>query len=238
MVLSSITAGAGPLATVVAALVTAVATVFLWRVTRVLAVETKRMADASAQPQVVVSIEPNQWTTMYADIIVANTGNAAAFDIVVNFDPPVERDETQAERPFPLERVSLLRPGQQITSFLSSFEPVINRAYTVTVSWKRDPQGNERESLSYQLDMSEFDGRGHLGAVNALNQIADEVKKMREDWRPVAQGSRKLSADVFSSGDRLHQQRQHQRYRRQRAREQAASATVPISRETDDQAQD
>lgn len=44
-----------------AALLTAVATFFLWRVTRLLADETKRMVDASVQPHVVVTLEPNSW---------------------------------------------------------------------------------------------------------------------------------------------------------------------------------
>ena len=42
-------------------LVTAVATLFLWRVTKLLAVETKRMAEASAQPHVVATLDPNRW---------------------------------------------------------------------------------------------------------------------------------------------------------------------------------
>ena len=59
-----------------AALLTAVATFFLWRVTRLLADETKRMVDASVQPHVVVTLEPNSWAAFYFDINIANTGNA------------------------------------------------------------------------------------------------------------------------------------------------------------------
>lgn len=230
--LVNVVEGAGAVATVVGTLVTAIATVFLWRVTKVLAVETRRMAEASARPQVVVNIEPNQWAMQYADIVVANTGNASAFDIRVEFSPPIEREASEQAKPFPLERVSLLKPGQRIVSFLSSFEPIIDKAYTATVTWKRDPSGDERESLSYVIDLAELDGQGHLGAASPMTQIADEMKKMREDWRPVAQGSKRLAADVYSSGDRLHQRRQHQRYRRQVMRERAAEAVAPPDVET------
>lgn len=226
---------AGAIATVVGTLVTAVATVFLWRVTRVLAIETRRMAEASAQPQVVVSIDSNQWAMMYADITVANTGNATAFDITVAFDPPIEREALEAERPFPLEKISLLKPGQQITSFLSAFEPIINKAFTATVTWKRDPNDQTRQSLSYQIDLAEIDGRGHLGASSPMTQIADQVKKIREDWQPVARGSRKLSADVFTSGDRLRERRNHLRYRRRALRERAEKIEGAPHSDGDDQ---
>lgn len=237
-ILSSLVTGAGAVATIIGTLVTAVATVFLWRVTKVLAVETRRMADASAQPQVVVSIEPNQWAMMYADITVANTGNATAFDIVVVFDPPIQRENSEAERPFPLERVSLLRPGRKITNFLSSFEPLLNHTYEATVSWKRDPRTDQRQSLTYQINMADFEGRGHLGAASPITQIADEIKKMRDDWRPVTQGQRKISTDVFSSLDRLHQRREHQRYRRRLMREQAAETPPASNSESDDRGEE
>lgn len=70
-----------------AALLTAVATFFLWRVTRLLADETKRMVDASVQPHVVVTLEPNSWAAFYFDINIANTGNAPAYDIEIGFNP-------------------------------------------------------------------------------------------------------------------------------------------------------
>jgi len=38
--------------------VTAVATIFLWRVTRVLAAETTRMVEAGSRPHIVATIEP------------------------------------------------------------------------------------------------------------------------------------------------------------------------------------
>ncbi|KQP48162.1 hypothetical protein ASF31_02140 [Brevundimonas sp. Leaf280] len=199
----------------------------LWLVTRTLAIETKRMAEASAQPQVVVSIEPNQWAINYADIVVANTGNATAFDVLVKFDPEIPRERDTPERPTPLQTVSLLRPGQKLVNFLSSFEPIIDISYTVTVSWKRQPTDPKRETLTYPLNLKEMDGRGSLGAADPMTQIATEVKNIREDWRGVAGGNKKIQADVFTAMDRLHHQRQTRRWMRQMRREQAAQQSVP-----------
>lgn len=207
---------------VLGAVITALATVMLWRVTKVLAVETKRMAEASAQPQVVANIEPNQWAAMYADIVVANTGNATAFDVRVEFDPEIPKEPEMPDRPPPLRTVSLLRPGQKLVSYLTKFQPIIDVSYSVTVSWKRQPADQERETITYPLNLKEMDGRGNLGAADPMTQIATEVKNMRDDLKRVVDGTRHIQADVFTTIDRMHERRDFMRRRRNRLRENAA----------------
>ena len=91
-------------------LVTAVATLFLWRVTKLLAVETKRMAEASAQPHVVATLDPNRWSMRHFDLKVDNTGNATAYDIKVDFTPPLVNGEGRAGgTAVPFKSISLLR---------------------------------------------------------------------------------------------------------------------------------
>lgn len=41
------------------------------------------MVDASAQPHIVVTLEPNPWAAFYFDINIANTGNAPAYNVEV-----------------------------------------------------------------------------------------------------------------------------------------------------------
>jgi len=53
---------------VLGTLVTAVATIFLWRVTSLLAVETQRMAKATSQPHVVATLDPNRWSMRHFDL--------------------------------------------------------------------------------------------------------------------------------------------------------------------------
>ena len=220
--------------TVIGTVVTALATFMLWRVTKVLAVETRRMAEASARPQVVANIEPNQWAMNHADIVVANTGNATAFDVQVEFDPDIPNDPEIRDRPQPLRTVSLLRPGQHLVSYLCSFAHIIDTSRTVTVSWRRDASRPERETISYALNLSEIDGRGSLGALDPVTQIASEIKNIRDDWKRVASGNKKIQADVFTAADRLHHQRQNRRWMRQMRREQAAQQqAVPPSPSTE-----
>jgi formate hydrogenlyase subunit 3/multisubunit Na+/H+ antiporter MnhD subunit len=67
--------------------VTAAATIALGFFTWVLARETKRLSRATAQAHVVATLEPNPWSVKHYDLVVANTGNAAAHDVVVSFTP-------------------------------------------------------------------------------------------------------------------------------------------------------
>lgn len=192
---------------VLAALVTGAASIALVIATLVLAAYTKAMADRASEPFVVASIEPNRWSLMHADIVVANTGSGAAFDIRVSFDPaPAGSDGP------PLKSVSVLRPGQAVRAYLNEFSPLMKRSFKTTVQWRRTP-GGRVESTSYQLDMSAYDGFGHLGASDPLIQIAEQVKKMREDWDSVARGNQRLSIDVYDNDDREAEQAQREAWR-------------------------
>ncbi|MEF9793102.1 hypothetical protein [Escherichia coli] len=103
-----------------AALLTAVATFFLWRVTRLLADETKRMVDASVQPHVVVTLEPNSWAAFYFDINIANTGNAPAYDIEIGFNPPLVNAEHRKNIGIPFSKVSVLKTAIRSTAVFVS----------------------------------------------------------------------------------------------------------------------
>ena len=95
------------------AVVTLLATGALVYFTAVLAKHTKRMADNTARPHVVVTLEPNRWSLMHFDLRVANTGNAAAFDIKATFSPPLPIEKFRHDRRVPLQNITVLRPGQK-----------------------------------------------------------------------------------------------------------------------------
>lgn len=68
-------------ATFAATAVTAMATGVLAWVTWVLARETRRMANATHEPHVVVTLEPSPWSIIHTDLVIQNTGNGTAYDI-------------------------------------------------------------------------------------------------------------------------------------------------------------
>ena len=45
-----------------------------------------------------------------------------------------------------------------------------------------------------------------------MTQIAEQVKKIREDWRPISQGAKKIKTDNYSSSDRDEEQRAHEEW--------------------------
>ena len=195
-------------------LVTAVATLFLWRVTKLLAVETKRMAEASAQPHVVATLDPNRWSMRHFDLKVDNTGNATAYDIKVDFTPPLINGEGRAgAMAVPFENISLLKPGQGMGSYLAEYSIVSKRVYSVRVSWRRSPADSQREENVYTINMADRQGVSDLGGDPLVN-IANDLAKIREDLRSLAQGSKRLKIDAYTAGDRLHERRVAARQRR------------------------
>ena len=70
------------------------------------------MVDASAQPHIVVTLEPNPWAAFYFDINIANTGNAPAYNVEVVFDPPLVNAEHREKSEIPFSKVSVLKNGQ------------------------------------------------------------------------------------------------------------------------------
>lgn len=200
-------------------LVTAVATLFLWRVTKLLAVETKRMAEASAQPHVVASLDPNRWSMRHFDLKVDNTGNATAYDIKVDFTPPLINGEGRAVgMTVPFESISLLKPGQGVSSYLAEYPLVRKRVYSVRVSWRRSFADSRREENVYTINMSDHDGVSDLGGDPML-KIASDLAKMQEDLRSLARGGKRLKVDAYTAGDRLHERRVAARQRRRWAQD-------------------
>jgi len=222
---SSIGNMASTIVTAIGAVVTAVATICLWRVTQTLAVETRRMADMGSQPHVVATLRSNPHSMMHFDLHVDNTGNATAYDIEVSFDPVPAHGfgEDGASDAMPFSQISVLNPGQGLSSYLSEFSQLEGKSFQVTINWKRSAT-SKVETNSYTLNMADQDGVSKVGEDPTI-QIAKHLKKMEENWSPVARGSKRIKVDVFGNVDRLHEQRSLLRQRRQRTRQQHGSST-------------
>ena len=191
---------------IAAGFLTALATIALVAVTIVLARATKRMANASSQPFVTATIEPNIWSMVHCDIVLQNTGNAPAFDVSVTVSPELPQSDLRKDGKPPLQNVSVLRPGQEMKSFLSHANDVLGQVYSIKVTWKRSPNDRSVEGIQYDHHLPKNISR--LGAWSPEIQIADQIKKLREDWRSIASGTRKLAVDSFGKTDRDEERRQ------------------------------
>jgi len=199
--------------------VTAFATLALAILTFVLVIATFRMAAAMARPHVVATIESNQWGISHMDLVLENSGNAPAYDISVKITPAIERSGSKGGVPLPFSKISLMRPGQTLVSFVAEFAAVKDKTYRIEIEWKKHPRSRKVEALSYDLDMRAFDGVSHLGTHSPMIQLAEQIKHMREDWRAVAQGSRRTKVDVFDQDDRDKERRSREEQLAERRRQ-------------------
>ena len=210
-------------------LVTAVATFFLWRVTKTLARETTRMAEASAQPHVVATLSPNRWSMIHFDLHIDNTGNATAYDVVLAFDPPLQSGEGRGALGVPFQKVSVLKPGQGISSYLCEYNVLKGKSFRVSISWKRTAASDERQHNQYNLSMADHDDVSRLGNEPIL-EIAKHMGKLEAGLSKVTRGARRAEIDVFTGTDRLHERRVNERRRRQwKQRQEGAKASPPES---------
>lgn len=208
-------------------IVTAIATFFLWRVTKLLAIETERMAKATAQPHIVATLDPNRWSMRHFDINVSNTGNATAYDIHISFDPPLENGEARTGvQEIPLRKISVLKPGQGMSSYLCEFNLLQEKRFTVTISWKQLAGAPAREENTYDFDMADHDGISRLGD-DPVVEIATHLKHLDESLSPLARGQRRLQVDSYSTTDRLHARRVNERQRRKWEKMQEPTSAEP-----------
>jgi hypothetical protein len=189
-----------------AVIFTAVATIALVYFTSVLARETRRLSDATAQPFVVATLEPNQWSLRHIDLRIENTGNAAAFNVKVRADPKIGQEEASSRGGLGMDEIDVLRPAQSVSTYVSEASETFESKYRITVEWRRKPD-SAVETISYSIDMRKYKRMSRLGASSPLHQIAEEIKRSREDWRAVAHGQRRLEVDTFSEDDREAQRR-------------------------------
>lgn len=180
--------------------VTAFASVALVGATYALMRATGRLADVSSQPMVVATLEPSIWDMSLIELVIANTGNASAFNIKISFTPDLTKEGEHGN--YVVNEISLLRPDQSIKSFLSEANAFLNREFHVEASWQKHPESSQRDAIAYSLDMRNYANQRRLGAVTPEVQIAQQLKRLREDWKNIAHGKRRVGVDSHSAADR------------------------------------
>ena len=205
---------------IVVAAVTACATIGLVYVTVVLARATKAMAKASSTAMVTALMEPNVWSLQHCDLVVHNSGNGPAYNVEIMITPEIVQTDVREGRSLPLQDIGIIRPGQQMRSYLTEVSSVLDQDFKVTIRWKESPSAEQWEAISYDYfvpkDMSQ------LGASSPAVQIAEQIKKLREDWRPISQGSRRMEVNVHLGLDRRREKEDLQKWREEQGKRRAS----------------
>lgn len=210
---------------IVVPVVTMVATIVLAVFTWVLARATKQLARATSQPRVTATIQPNLWSMVHCDLIVENTGNAPAYEVEIEITPEPKQAEARGESEPPLRNISVLRPGQEMKSFLSDFDSIADQEFKITISWKYNPRDNKTNTMSYYHRLPK--GVTRLGAWSPEIQMAESIKRMREDWQQIAKGQRKLKVDGYDKEDREKERQVIEEMRAKRRKRNEASEISP-----------
>lgn len=168
------------------------------------------------------------------DLHVDNTGNATAYDISVSFNPPLQNGEAREGAPdIPLRNISVLKPGQGISSYLCEFDLLRGKCYTVTISWASKAHASAREENIYELNMSDRLGISRLGDDPDV-EMAKHLKHLDEALSPLARGQKRLQVDHFSAADRLHTRRVQARQRRRWEQTEASRRAAVMQIESND----
>ncbi|RYG87063.1 MAG: hypothetical protein EON59_08460 [Alphaproteobacteria bacterium] len=198
-------------ATVVSALGTMLATVVLVAVTWVLAKETKRLADATAAPHVVATLDPSPWSIIHTNLVLHNSGTGPAYDVEARFDPPLNNERGEVAL-MPLRGLSLLKPNESFSLFLKGFEKLDEKVFQVNVSWLRSPGAKTREAVAYTLDLRrDYQDWGQLGGSPPEIQMSRDLKKIRESIERLASGFNRLNVDVHDAADRMKEEQELER---------------------------
>lgn len=188
---------------------TAFSTVVLCALTGVLARETRALARVSSRGNVVVTFDPNQWALSHFDLVMHNTGTSAAYDIKLLVEPPVKLAEVKVDKGhrLPFSAVSVLRPGQILSSYLAPIENMRDKRFRIILSWSDSPSDSKRVQREYDLDMKTFSDVTLLGDATPEVAIARSFKELGNDWRPILRGTKRLRVDSFDAADREREQR-------------------------------
>ena len=152
----------------ISSIVTAISTATIAVMAFAVVVKTKVFAGAGGRAYVTVNLEPNPWAINQVDLLVSNSGTVAAYDVQVDFDPPLptferHRSDGKAEGA-PLKHISLLRSSQLIRATLCQYAEISDIELSVSVSWGLQPQSKKREATSYRLLMDDYAGAAYSGA--------------------------------------------------------------------------
>ena len=73
--------------------------------------EARTTREEQAQPFIVVDFEPSEAWSGLMNLVIRNTGQTLAKDVLVRFDPPLQTTLSEANGQFWTEKSSLIREG-------------------------------------------------------------------------------------------------------------------------------
>jgi hypothetical protein len=115
----------------------------------------------------------------------------------------------------PFGKISILRPGQVLKSSVNDWQSISQSTYRVRIQWKRAPSSKKFEVNEYDIDLAALGKVSRLGAGSPEVQIAEQIKKLREDWQNVARGQKHIKVDSYDHADREREREETEEFYRE-----------------------
>ncbi|MDB5759744.1 MAG: hypothetical protein JWM30_3033 [Burkholderia sp.] len=214
--------------------VSAIATAAIGVLTFILATETWRLRAAQTEqlaelkrenirPNIGIHLTNSPAGIHFMNVKIANSGKGIAKKIRFKFlnrqNKPVTEESDPIVKVF--HKLAMFRLGieslginQELSSFIFSFldleqelgSDIFSHFVNIKITFE-DTEGNEYQN-SFVVDFVQYKGISKLGE-DSLNQIAKEIKSIREQLSKVIDNSsRRLSVNVFDAGTRAEEKRE------------------------------
>ncbi len=176
--------------------------------------EMRLSREEQAKPKVVCYFEHNKTSTRSYDFVIKNYGHSAAFNVRLDFSPPLKRYRPSKFDPVKEKTFKIMAPGYEWRTFWDSFpgavESLMPDEFTANVSYDWDnPQ--KHETCEVRFDIKSLMGKMWLGETtigDSLQEIAENVKNIvNED------SIKEIAASIKIVEKTLEKQAKTKRYR-------------------------
>ena len=176
---------------VLSSIVVAIATIALWRATKILAVETKLLRKFSHTPFVVGYFETSEIGLPAVFFVVKNTGNAPAFDVKLEINPPIPGLEPKSKyfKDFVNSHFYIFPPGKAVRVHSVKDAQVMKKIFRLDIEWRDRPDGNTKSKVSYKLKGKDIIDEGWV--VKGRHHIAKELEKISKEFNKFNERIRK-----------------------------------------------
>lgn len=169
--------------------------------------ESQAMRSAMLQPELAIYLHSLEGSLNFIILRIENVGSAAAHKIHLATDRPFETAGKQDLRELGIFKkgVNYLAPKQRIDHFLvnliGKLEELGKQPLIISASYE-DAAGKLRKE-EFALDFKEMENLACIG-VPPMNEIANSVKKLQEDFGRIATGFNKLQILTEPAADYRH----------------------------------
>jgi len=188
---------AGALQAVFSGLVMAATVVYAlltWR----LASETRQMRRLQVQPEISVTIQPQEENMNFVDMVIENIGLGPAYDLRLETDSDLRwRGTKLVDMGVFQQGIRFFAPRQRLDFFLVNVADDFDKLMSTTVRVKaifRDQRG-ERYTRDFALKFSEFQGLRRVGTP-PLTRLARSLEQLRNDLYRSATGLQAIRVQI------------------------------------------